>query len=97
MESELQKEQSVSKRRAGQIILDGKMWLVLSESVQNPEGNWTHSCGSVILGKTVIHTIWDGVSLCSGGGETVSEQIPYCDSCEEAPGSTGVPIIKTGI
>lgn len=54
---------------------------VLGESERSGK-EWRHSCGVVLMGKTVFLTVRDGVSPLSGNGEVQSEVVPYCPTCE---------------
>lgn len=81
---------ATEKREGGQV--KGDAWLVLTESEQQPDGSWKHSCGESLRAVTRHHPVWDGPGLCCGSGEVRTEQVPYCRNCEERPTEQGMPI-----
>lgn len=64
---------------------------ILEESTHH-DGEWTHTCGTVLLGARVHHPIHDGPFPLSGSGQVHIETVPYCPTCEEAPSPHGRPI-----
>ena len=52
------------------------------------------SCGSVIMSKSVAHTVRDGLFPCSGGGEVRHSEVPFCPQCDKEPPSTGMPVLE---
>jgi hypothetical protein len=71
---------------------DPTIYPVLEHSTRQPDGTWTHSCGSALLGAKVCHPVWDGLFLCSGGGDVQIETVPYCPACGTKPAEAGVPV-----
>lgn len=64
---------------------------VLDES-QLVAGDWIHSCGTVLLGARVHHSVHDGPFPLSGHGEVRVEIVPYCPTCQPTPSPNGSPI-----
>lgn len=52
------------------------------------------TCGSVIAASIKYFPVWDGPFPCSGSGEVISENIPFCPTCEERPDSRGTPVTR---
>jgi hypothetical protein len=86
------------KRQGGQMIeKDGKkLWLVVTESKQQADKSWVHSCGTEIQGTQVAHPIWDGPFPLSGSGRCNYQTVPYCPKCETEPDYHGAPISPKG-
>lgn len=71
---------------------DDDVYPIIKESTRQGE-DWVHdSCGTILLGKRVTHSIHDGPGFLSGGGQVHVEVVPYCPSCEPEPPSGGAPI-----
>ena len=67
-------------------------WPVLEESTfDEVKKEWTHRCGSVVMGAKVAHSVWDKRFACAGGGEVQYETVPYCPTCQEKPSFYGGP------
>ena len=80
-----------SEKREGGQVKNGT-WLVLTESVMQPNQSWLHTCGALLQQVIRSHPVWDGPGICCGGGEVYGERVPYCPDCETVPGTTGMPI-----
>lgn len=48
--------------------------------------------GTLILAVIRYYPVWDGPFPCSGSGEVLSENIPFCPTCEESPTNIGTPV-----
>ncbi len=90
MSSELMAEK---KRPGGQ--KRGDKWLVMTES-EGTRSNYTHSCGTTVMGARVAHSIHDGSWPGSGSGSVHNEEVPYCPKCEDKPDYHGAPIVPEG-
>ena len=59
---------------------------------KQPDGHYKcRKCGGEIMGKTVTQPVWDGLFPCSGSGQVVSSQVPYCPKCDTEPNASGLP------
>lgn len=71
-----------------QINLD--LYDVLQESVYDDSTNtWMHSCGSTLAESTVRHPVHLKSMPLTGFGEVVTEDVPYCPSCQKKPAQDG--------
>ena len=64
---------------------------VIEESTQQ-NGDWVHSCGTVLLSANVYHSVHNGAGPLSGFGGVDIEQVPYCPKCQEKPSQIGAPV-----
>jgi hypothetical protein len=74
----------VSKRKSGNFAFyeqRGRDW-------------FCKTCGAQILAVVRYHSVWDGPGPCSGGGEVLTSNAPFCPNCEEKPSERGLPIMK---
>jgi hypothetical protein len=70
---------------------DSDVYPVILESTRDGK-DWSHSCGTTLLGATVSHSIHDGPSPLSGGGQVHREIVLYCPKCQAKPSANGAPI-----
>jgi hypothetical protein len=71
------------------LFMNERQRKTLEESVRDPNGDYTHICGAVLLGKTVFLSVHDSPFALSGNGEVVTEVVPYCPNCDNEPRTYG--------
>jgi len=59
------------------------------------DGCYCTKCGHSVLSAEVVHPLWDPNFTCGGGGNTVTETVPYCPNCETKPNKTGNPCYES--
>jgi len=77
----------MAKRGGGQLTAS-ELFLVLTESTQQPDGSWKHTCGSDVMNTVVnlSHRVGDAMPL-AGDGDVETLNVPYCPKCELKPES----------
>ncbi len=66
---------------------------ILEECTRHENGEYTHNaCGAKIMTVTVRHSVHDGPSPLSGGGDVDIELVPYCPTCQQKPSEHGAPV-----
>ena len=73
------------KRVAG--YLKDNNWLVLTESIHQPDLSWVHSCGTTILYEHITRPIWEtNMPVCSFCHTRISQPLPddllLCPNCQ---------------
>ena len=72
---------------------DENVYPVIEESTRKGD-EWVHKCGTTLIGKQVIHSIHDGPFALSGSGQTHTETVPYCPTCQPEPSPYGTPLSR---
>jgi len=72
------------KRPSGQQT-EKKEWLVLTESEEEENGDYTHKCGTCVLAASVTLSNRDGVGPFAGNGKVTRKTVPFCPECEREP------------